>query len=120
MAYTLRESNKIIVVMPENDITHDFVEWWCDKNPGFPAAELWPEKMPELSFMNVPNLCKYIQFMKDDEELEEYLRTKDIGYNPSIPDVFVAISFDEYPSFLPSFLVFWIGMSFHVYDSFLY
>ena len=116
MAYTLRESNKIIVVMPENDITHDFVDWWCDKNPGFPAAELWPEKMPELSFMNVPNLCKYIHFMKDDEELEEYLKTKDIGYNPSIPDVFVAISFDEYP-LLYMFLA---RRLFHFYDSFLY
>ena len=116
MAYTLRESNKIIVVMPENDITHDFVDWWCDKNPGFPAAELWPEKMPELSFMNVPNLCKYIHFMKDDEELEEYLKTKDIGYNPSIPDVFVAISFDEYPLLY----VFLARRLFHFYDSFLY
>lgn len=97
MAYTLRESNKIIVVTPDNTDTRDFVEWWCDNNPGFPAADLWPEKMPELSFMNVPNLCQYVRFMKDDEEVEEYLSTSDIGYNPSIPDIYVAINFDSYP-----------------------
>lgn len=98
MAYTLRESNKIIVVTPDNTDTRNFVEWWCDNNPGFPAADLWPEKMPELSFMNVPNLCQYVRFMKDDEEVEEYLSTSDIGYNPSIPDIYVAINFDSYPN----------------------
>ena len=107
MAYTLRESNKIIVVTPDNADTRSFVEWWCENNPGFPAADLWPEKMPELSFMNVPNLCQYIRFMKDDEEVEDYLSTSDIGYNPSIPDIYVAINFDSYPfrfdSKLPSF-----------------
>lgn len=97
LAYTLRESNNIIVVTPDDDETRKFVSWWCDNNPGFPAAELWPDKMPELSFMNVPGLCKYIQFMKDDEEVEEYLSTKDIGYNPSIPDILVSIHFDPYP-----------------------
>ena len=98
IAYTLRETNNIIVVTPDDDDTREFVTWWCDKNPGFPAAELWPEKMPELSFMNVPSLCKYIRFMKDDEEVEEYLSTKDIGYNPSIPDILVSIHFDPYPA----------------------
>ena len=38
MAYTLRESNKIIVVTPDNTDTRNFVEWWCDNNPGFPVA----------------------------------------------------------------------------------
>lgn len=105
MAYTLRESNKIIVVTPDNADTHDFVEWWCDNNPGFPASDLWPEKMPELLFMNVPNLCQYIRFMKDDEEVEDYLATPDIGYNPSIPDIYVSINFDSYP-FIFEFLAF--------------
>ena len=59
---------------------------------------IWPDKMPELEFMNVPNLCNYIRMMNSSEEIEEYLRTENIGYNPSIPDVFMGIVFDKYPA----------------------
>ena len=99
IAYTLRESNKIIMISPDNQDTHDFVDWWCEQNPGFPAAELWPEEMPELEFMNVPSLCKYIRFNATSQDIDKYLETPNIGYNPSIPDVYVAIVFDEYPLF---------------------
>lgn len=97
MAQTLRESNKIIAIVPENSETHAFVDWWCEQNPGFPAEELWPEKMPALEYVNVPPLCKYIRFMDNETALNDYLNTPNIGYNPSIPDVFIAIIFDEYP-----------------------
>ena len=99
MAQTLRESNKIIAIIPENNETHAFVDWWCEQNPGFPAEELWPEKMPELEYANVPPLCKYIRFMQNETELIDYLNTPNNGYNPSIPDVYIAIVFDEYPSY---------------------
>ena len=97
MATTLRESNKIIAIAPDNKDTRDFVDWWCKVNPGFPAEELWPDQMPELLYMNVTSLCKYIRIMESSEAMDEYLDTPNIGYNPSIPDIFVGIVFDEYP-----------------------
>lgn len=97
LAQTLRESSKIIVIAPDTNETRAFRDWWCEKNPGFPASELWPDKMPELEFLNVPNLCNYIRMMNSSEAIEEYLRTENIGYNPSIPDVFIGIVFDKYP-----------------------
>lgn len=98
LAQTLRESSKIIVIAPDTNETRAFRDWWCEKNPGFPASDLWPDKMPELEFLNVPNLCNYIRMMNSSEEIEEYLRTENIGYNPSIPDVFIGIVFDKYPA----------------------
>ena len=97
MVQTLRESNKIIAIIPENNETRAFRDWWCEQNPGFPAEELWPEKMPAMSYLNVPPLCKYVRFMNSSEELDDYLSSPNIGYNPSIPDVYMAIIFDKYP-----------------------
>ena len=68
-------------------------------NPGFPAEKLWPEKMPDLIYMNVTSLCKYIRFMDSSEAMDEYLDTPNIGFNPSIPDIYVGIVFDKYPFF---------------------
>ena len=53
--------------------------------------------MPAMSYLNVPPLCKYIRFMNSSEELDDYLSSPNIGYNPSIPDVYMAIIFDKYP-----------------------
>lgn len=97
IATTLRESNKIIAIAPNNTDTRDFVDWWCSVNPGFPAEKLWPDKMPDLIYMNVTSLCKYIRIMESSDEMDEYLKTPNIGYNPSIPDIFIGIVFDEYP-----------------------
>lgn len=101
MAQTMRESNKIIAIAPDTAETRAFRDWWCEQNPGFPASELWPDKMPSLEYLNVPNLCKYIQMMESSEAMDDYLATENIGYNPSIPDIFVGIVFDEYP-FVPT------------------
>ena len=75
-------------------------------NPGFPAEKIWPEKMPDLIYMNVTSLCKYIRFMDSSEAMDEYLDTPNIGFNPSIPDIYVGIVFDKYPFSFPFFSLF--------------
>ena len=66
-------------------------------NPGFPSNMLWPERTARFKYMNVPPLCNYIRFMNSSKEIEKYLKTPNIGFNPSIPDIYVGIVFDKYP-----------------------
>ncbi|KAK8797122.1 hypothetical protein WA158_004332 [Blastocystis sp. Blastoise] len=97
IASHLNQSNRVIAIAPKNNLTIDFANWLCEKNPGFDPKKAVPGKADIFDFLRVPPLKNYIKFFDSSEDMNYYLQNTDnLGYDDGIPDIYMGIIFNEH------------------------